>query len=254
MSIVTKKRLLIAIFAAVAIAILLLPRIPQDPTYHQFADLRSLFGMPNAFNVLSSLVFAWVGLEGLYRLLLQRSLRFDAGIISACAIFFAALALTGAGSAVYHWRPDNASLTLDRLPMAIALASFSVILLSERVSPEIARRMLPLLLAAAIASVVYWHYSELSGAGDLRAYLLIQLLPIILLPYALVAFESRYDRNADLWWLLGLYVAARLCELLDRQIYDGLGVISGHSLKHIAAGIGSLMFLRHLRFREIARR
>ncbi len=254
MSSIAKQRLLIAIFAAVAIAILLLPRIPQDPAYHQFADRRALLGMPNAFNVLSSLIFSWVGLEGLYRLLAQRSLRIDAGTVSACVIFFAALALTGAGSAYYHWRPDNASLTLDRLPMAIALASFSVILLAERVAPEIARRALPLLLAAAIASVVYWYFSELRGAGDLRAYLLIQLLPIILLPYVLLAFESRYDRNADLWWLLALYVAARLCELLDRQIYDGLGVISGHSLKHIFAGIGSLVFLRHLRFRELARR
>ncbi len=254
MSLVTKQRLLIAILAVVAIAILLLPRIPQYPAYHLFADQRALLGIPNAFNVLSSLIFAWVGLDGLYRLLVQKSLRVEAGIFSAYLIFFAALLLTAFGSAAYHWRPANPSLTLDRLPMAIAFSAFSAILLAERISLEFARRALPALVVAAIASVVYWHYSELAGAGDLRFYLLLQLLPIILLPFVLLACPSRYDRNADLWWLLAWYLAARLCELLDRQIYEVLGVVSGHSLKHIAAGIGSLIFLRHLRFRTLARR
>jgi len=254
MSLVAKQRLLIAILATVAIAVLLLPGIPQDAAYHQFADRRSLLGIPNAFNVLSSLVFAWPGLEGLYRLAVQKSLRIRDGIFSAYAIFFAALLLTALGSAVYHWRPDNASLTLDRLPIAITLGAFSAILLAERVSLEIARRALPVLVAAAIASVAYWYFSELAGAGDLRFYLLLQLLPIILLVFVLLAFPSRYDRNAGLWWLLAWYLGARICELFDRQIYEALSVVSGHSLKHIAAGIGSLVFLRHLRLRRPARR
>ena len=249
MSLIAKQRLLIATGLALAVAILLLPRFPQDPAYHQFADRRALLGIPNAFNVLSSLIFVWAGLEGLYRLLLQKSLRIQAGIFTAYLLFFAALVLSGLGSAVYHWRPDNTSLTLDRLPIAIALASFSIILLGERVSLVFARRALTPLLLAAIAAVVYWHYSELAAAGDLRGYLLVQLIPILLLPYVLLGFESNYDRVADLWWLFAWYVAARLCELFDRQIYDALGLISGHSLKHIAAGIGSLIFLLHLRLR-----
>jgi len=253
MTVVAKQRLLIAVGLLALVATLLLPRIPQDPAYHQFADRRALLGIPNAFDVLSSLVFTWVGLEGLYRLLAQKSLRIESGIIAAYVIFFAALALTGVGSAVYHCRPDNASLVLDRLPMAIAFAAFSIVLLGERVSLIVAHRALPPLLLAAIASVIYWYYSELAGNGDLRAYLLIQLMPIILLLYVLPVFESRYDRNADLWWLLAWYLAARLCELFDRQIYEALSVVSGHSLKHIAAGIGSLLFLRHLRFRAPAR-
>jgi len=253
MSVVAKQRLLIAIFAAVAITILLLPKIPQDPAYHQFADQRALLGIPNAFNVLSSLIFAWAGIVGGYRLLARNTLRIRSGIYLAYVIFFAALLLTGLGSAAYHWRPDNASLTLDRLPMAISFASFSVILLAERVSLDFARRALPPALLAAVTAVVYWYYGELAGNGDLRAYLLLQLMPVILLPFVLLACPSRYDRNADLWWLLAWYLAARLCELFDRQIYDALGLVSGHSLKHIAAGIASLLFLRHLRLREPAR-
>lgn len=252
MSDVAKQRLLIALFAVIAIAMLVVPRIPQDPAYHEFADQRAWLGIPNAWNVLSSVVFAWVGLAGLYRLLRQKSLRTRSGFCSAYVIFFAALVLVALGSAYYHWNPTNASLALDRLSMALAFMAFSAILLGERVSPKFARRALLPLLLAAIAGVAYWHYSELAGRGDLRAYLLLQLMPIILLPFVLLAFDSDYDRNADLWWLLAWYLAAKLCELFDRQIFDVLGMVSGHSLKHIAAGIGGFMLLRHLRLRKPA--
>lgn len=254
MSLIARQRLLIAIFVAVAIAMLLAPRIPQDPLYHQFVDQRAWFGIPNAWNVLSSLVFAWIGIDGLYRLLVQKSLRIEAGIYPAYAVFFAALVLTALGSAYYHWSPGNASLVVDRLPMAIAFMAFAAILLAERVSLRLARRALAPLLLAAIASVAYWYYSEVAGRGDLRAYLLVQLMPIILLPFVLLAFESHYDRNADLCWLLAWYLAAKICELFDRQIYELLVVVSGHSLKHVAAGLGSLAFLRHLRLRKPVRR
>lgn len=230
------------------------PRIPQNPLFHQFADGNSLLGIPNAFNVLSSLVFAWVGIDGLYRLAAKKSLQIHAGIYPAYGVFFAALVLTALGSALYHWSPDNPSLALDRLPMAIAFMSFTAILLAERVSLGFARRAFPLLVLAAIAGVGYWYYSELAGRGDLRVYLLLQLIPILLLPVILLAFESRYTRSADLWWLLAWYLAAKLCEHFDQAIYDALGMISGHSLKHIAAGIGCLVFLRHLRMRENAPR
>jgi hypothetical protein len=184
----------------------------------------------------------------------QKSLRIEAGIYPAYLTFFTALSLTALGSAYYHWSPDNASLAVDRLPMAIAFTSFGVILLAERVSLRFARRAFPLLLLFAVASVLYWYYGELAGRGDLRGYLLVQLMPIILLPLTLPLFASRYDRDADLWWLLAWYLAAKLCELFDQAIYDALGALSGHSLKHIAAGLGSLVLLRHLRRRESAHR
>jgi hypothetical protein len=225
------------------------PRIPQDPLYHEFADQRAWLGIPNTLNVLSSLIFAWVGIEGLYRLV-KNSLRLEIGIYPAYPVFFAALLMIAPGSTYYHWSPDNTSLALDRLPMAIAFMSFTAILLAERVSLRFASRAFPLLILAAIAGVGYWYYSELAGRGDLRAYALLQTLPMILLPVTLSVFESRYTRNADLWWLLAWYLAAKGCEQFDQAIYDALGVISGHSLKHIAAGIGSLVFLRHLRLRQ----
>ena len=40
--------------------------IPQDPSYHAFADLRSCFGIPNFGDVASNIGFALVGFWGLW--------------------------------------------------------------------------------------------------------------------------------------------------------------------------------------------
>jgi hypothetical protein len=49
------------------VGLLLLPPIPQDQSYHQFADQRILLGMPNFWNVVSNLPFIAVGAAGLWR-------------------------------------------------------------------------------------------------------------------------------------------------------------------------------------------
>ena len=46
--------------------LLLLP-IPQDQSYHQFADQRTILGIPNFWNVVSNLPFLAVGAGGLRR-------------------------------------------------------------------------------------------------------------------------------------------------------------------------------------------
>lgn len=254
MSIAAKQRLLIAVCLVAGIATLLAPRIPQDPGYHLFADHGSLLSIPNALNVLSNLLFAWVGVEGLYRLLRQKSLLILPQMKTAYVLFFAALVFIAIGSIYYHWSPDNLSLTWDRLPMTIGFMSFISILLAERVSLRVAKRLFPLLIIAGVGSIAYWHYSELAGQGDLRFYALVQFMPVLLTPLILAAFESRYSRGSDLWWLWIWYLVAKLCEVLDHEIYQSLAVLSGHSLKHLGAGIGCLVFLRHLRHRSLLAR
>ncbi len=253
MSILVKQRLLLLVCLIAVVATLLAPRIPQDPTYHIFADRDSLLTIPNALNVLSNLFFAWVGIEGLYRLLGPRRLPILQQIAVAYITFFAALIFIAACSIYYHWSPDNLSLAWDRLPMTVAFMSFITILLAERVSLKLAGRLFPLLLIAGVASIVYWYYSELAGQGDLRIYALVQFLPMLLTPLILLVFEPRYTRSSDIWWLWICYLAAKLCEIFDYEIYQWLTFLSGHSLKHIAAGIGCLIFLRHLRFRSLLR-
>ena len=44
-----------------------LPPLLQNQNYHQFADQRKLFGIPNFWNVVSNLPFIAVGAAGLLR-------------------------------------------------------------------------------------------------------------------------------------------------------------------------------------------
>ena len=57
--------MLLGLMVASLAILLLLPPIPQDPSYHQFADQRTLLGIPNFWNVVSNLPFVVVGAMGL---------------------------------------------------------------------------------------------------------------------------------------------------------------------------------------------
>ena len=106
MTVIVKHRILIVVSLLTTLVAVIAPRVAQDPLYHQFADLNSFFGIPSTLNVLSSLLFAWIGIDGL-RLLRQNSLCVENGIYPAYPTFFAALVLVAVGSAYYHCTPTT---------------------------------------------------------------------------------------------------------------------------------------------------
>jgi ceramidase len=232
--------LLIAAGVAATAVVFSLPPIPQDPGYHQFADQRRMLGIPNALNVLSSSPFTVVGIFGLARVA-----RAGAGWERAAfLVLFASVALTGAGSAYYHLAPTTATLFWDRLPMTIVFTSCLALVFAERVSPRAGPWLLAAFGAAGAASVVSWQVGETAGTGDLRPYALVQLLPAILIPLALVLFPARRLRTADLLAVLGWYTLAKLVEALDHPIFALGGIVSGHTLKHLAAATATAWLLR----------
>ncbi len=222
--------------------------IPQDPQYHRFADQRTYL-IPNALNIASNLLFALAGIAGLYLLCIRRSLVATEFIWSAYFTFFAALIAIAPGSAYYHWLPENQSLVWDRLPMTLAFMSFFTIILAERISRRFAKLVFLPLLIAGFSSILYWSFSELAGAGDLRPYALVQFLPVLMIPLILLMFRPKFTRDRDLWIFLACYLLAKVFETFDYQILESLSIISGHSLKHIVAGIGCLVYLRYLQKR-----
>jgi hypothetical protein len=54
--------------------------------------------------------------------------------------------------------------------------------------------------------------------------------------------------------MIAMYVIAKLLEFFDAGIYGIFGLISGHSLKHVAASLGPLALLFALRSRGRAAR
>ena len=254
-----------------AVALLSLPPLPQNPAYHHFADQRTLLGVPHCLNVISNIPFLAVGVLGLSFVLGAWPPTFlSAGtgkleslpprpggpFLTAAerwpyALFFLGVGLTAFGSAYYHLDPDNDRLLWDRLPMAVAFMGLFAAVLAERAGLRLGLGLLGPLVAAGLASVLYWHWTEGQGRGDLRFYYLVQFYPMLALPLLLALFPPRYTGTAGLVAALGWYVLAKLCEHpLDGPIYALGHVVSGHTLKHLAAAVAAYQVLRMLRRRR----
>ena len=235
-----RRWLLGAIAVAGILAAFALDPIPQDPAYHAFADNRAILGIPNFWNVVSNLPFVLVGLVGLARLTRLRNPEFRPQF----AVYSIGTLLVGFGSGWYHWAPSNATLVWDRLPMTIAFMALFALVLADRVSARLGRRVLVPLLAAGAASIGYWWATENAGRGDLRPYGLVQFLPMLLVPALLLLFEGRGLDARWLWLSLAAYLAAKLFEAFDSSILAAGDLLSGHSLKHLAAAASAYLVVR----------
>lgn len=194
-------------------------KIPQDLLYHRFADQRYCCCVPNVANVLSNLPFLAVGMIGLLTATTLERHR---------VIFCLGSILTAAGSAYYHWRPNNQTLVWDRLPMTLCTTSIFLTLL-ELASPR-GLRWWWILYPLGLWSVIYWKQYD-----DLRLYAFIQYFPIAVLPLLFAWFPTTQDLTA-LYHAIFWYLTARAADALDHQIYRlTLHWMSGHTLKHLLA-------------------
>lgn len=249
---VVKNRIhwIAGIAAVAAFSIGLVPAIPQDPHYHEFADNRTLWGIPHFWNVASNLPFLVVGLIGL--LAVRRGTGGLAELKPHYAVFFIGVFLTGLGSGYYHWQPDNETLVWDRLPMTFAFMAFLAIVIGEHMSVHASRWLLWPLIIVGVASVRYWHWTESIGQGDLRFYGLVQFLPMLIIPLALLWLPSRFSTTRHLWWVIFAYAASKLLEYFDHGLFQLLGAVGGHPLKHVAAALGAYAFCVALSRRSLA--
>ena len=227
------------VFAAIMCTIVALssPRLPQPLDYHQFADTRTWLGVPNALNVLSNVPFALVGIAGL--IVSMRSRVFGDPVERwSYVVLFIGVALTAFGSSWYHLAPDNDRLVWDRLPMAIGFMGLLTAIVAERVSARAARMLLVPLVILGCGSVVYWHWTELRGAGDLRPYIVVQFGSLAVILLILLRHRSARAGTAWLFAGLGAYAASKGLEAADRAIFDAGHIVSGHTLKHLVAAAG----------------
>ena len=240
---------------AVVLAAFFLPRIPQDPQYHRFADQRIFFGIPNFNEVFSNFPFVLAGGFGIWYTARRLFADIDSPQESRWLYltylgFFSGVFFTGFGSAYYHLAPDTASLFWDRLPMAVAFMSFLCAVIAERIGSRIGLVLLAPLIILGIAGVFYWDYSEQMGRGDLRFYILVQFLPLVLIPLILILFPTKYTRGGDFVGALIIYGMSKVPEALDSRIYALGNLIGGHAIKHILAALAVYWVLRMIRKRE----
>ena len=247
-----RRWLLLGIGVAMVAAVFALPRIPQDPGYHNFADTRPWLGIPNFLDVASNLPFLVVGLLGLR--FMERTAGGSGAFLTPGErqphwVLFFGVALTGIGSAYYHWSPDNATLFWDRLPMTIAFMALLAGIIAERVNLALGKYLLGPLVILGVLSTLYWHFGEQRGVGDLRPYALVQFGSLVAIPLMALLFPPRYSGTADLFVAIGWYALAKVLEHFDHEIFAVVGV-SGHTLKHLASGAGAWWILRMLQRRH----
>lgn len=216
--------------------------IKQDPAYHEFIDMRSMFGIPNFYNVISNLPFLLIGLAGsifCYREATGQSK-------TAWLIFFTGIGLVGLGSAYYHLEPGNQRLLWDRLPMTIGFMGLFAAMLGELIEPRLTQRLLIPLILIGIGSVLVWHWYD-----DLRLYVWVQFMPLLVIPALLILYAKRYSHLYLLVLALVFYLLAKLLEAFDVQIFSLLqNEMAGHAIKHVFAALGGALILWMLRVRK----
>ena len=239
---VAQNRALLILLGAMAVtlaALLLVPPIPQDQSYHQFADQRALLGMPNFWNVVSNLPFIVIGAIGLAQ--------FHRDAVTL--VLFGGIFLTGFGSSYYHWSPSDSTLLWDRLPMTLAFMAILAAAIEERVDAQAGRLLLWPLLVLGIVSLMVWRWRD-----DLRLYAWVQFYPCLALPVLFVLCRPKYTGVS--WWVIAavLYVLAKVMEYTDRAIYLAGSIVSGHTIKHLAAGAACYAILRYYQTRQPIKR
>jgi hypothetical protein len=188
-------------------------------------------------DVLSNLPFAIAGLWGL-QLLARVSGHGLQGAQRACAsLFFVGLLTTTAGSTLYHLAPSDTSLVFDRLGMSVAFAGLLALAVSARISDRAGLTAAAVMLLAGPASVLYW-----MRTGDVLAWAVVQFGGIVLLLLVLALGRDRAGALPVHWSLVLLaYAVAKLLESNDALVLHATGgLLSGHTLKHVAAAFSAL--------------
>jgi len=167
--------LLLAGLGLIALA-LLTPPIALPSGYHDFADQRVWFGLPNAMDVLSNLAFALLGLLGWRALRRLPEAQLDGRRRTLVKLFFAGLVLTTFTSGYYHLSPDDSRLAVDRLGISLAFAGLLGLAAADRVSPR-AGAALALLIGLAAPAAALWD----AATGNMTPWTVVQAAGLALL-------------------------------------------------------------------------
>lgn len=232
--------ILIAIILA-ALALYFSP-ITQSRNFYDYADQQTWLGIPNFVNVISNLPFLLVGIFGLKQFCTHHTYALEHRVNKIYPIFFGGLIAAFFGSGYYHLEPNALRLMLDRIPITVTFIALYCIVLSEYIHPHLGQRLFVPAIIYGVLSVIYWYVSDtVSGRGDLSAYILVQLIPLIHLPLIIGLFRPQFSHSRYYLYALFAYLLAKWAESNDEQLYALLGEISGHSIKHLLAGFGGFI-------------
>ena len=129
--------------------------------------------------------------------------------------------------------------------MAISFMAILAITIEERVDAKTGALLLWPLIAMGVFSLLLWRWT-----GNLQLYVWVQFFPCLALPLMFLLLPPKYSGTS--YWLVAaaLYALAKLFEFYDGAIYSVGGIISGHTLKHLAAAAACVAILRYFQKRR----
>jgi hypothetical protein len=191
-------------------------------------------------------MFLLVGLVGLAAMRTPAVRAMETAARHAYGLMFLGLVFTAFGSGYYHWAPSDARLMWDRLPMTLVFMPLLVATCAERLRWRTNWPLLVLTLLG-VGSVVYWKLSD-----NLLPYMLAQGGAILLILLALALLPTPWTERRLLFPALACYAVAFACEKFDAQIFRlTTGILSGHTIKHLAAAATFYFILRMLKQQEL---
>jgi len=129
--------------------------------------------------------------------------------------------------------------------MTLSFAAVLAIVVKERVSERAGAILLWPAVAAGLFSLLLWRWT-----GDLRLYFWVQFFPGLALFLLFLLYPPKYTGTN--YWIVavGLYALAKVLEFSDNAVFSAGYLVSGHTLKHLAAAAACLAILRYFQTRR----
>lgn len=224
--------LLVAMAVATVAGLIAWGPVLLAPALHAYADDRAWGSLHNAANVLASLPLLVAALWGIVA---TRASRWSDELRRPWTAFHVCAGAAAAVAAVYHAAPGDASFVLAHALTAAGFVFLGLGVLAERVHPGFgsARALFGAGLLAALACAIVLVGAPLGRGIDMRPLLLLEVMPVLLIPAGALWLPGTHTRASDWIIMLSAYGLAKGFDAADASVLSVTGWISGHGLMHL---------------------
>ncbi|EAQ96675.1 hypothetical protein KT71_06609 [Congregibacter litoralis KT71] len=221
--------------------------LPQPADYHQLADQRTIFGVPNAIDVFTNFPYVVVSIVALFCVtrLYRESREVLAAFIFGC--FFLSTASVSITSSLYHLAPNNVSLVGDRLSIVFSATFLVGVACLKVFGSRETLRVVAISGIYGVSSMLYWCLTSGSRLENILYYVAFQIFVVCFVAFCCFL---RCARSMSYKWLLSAvvaYAASKPFEINDAQFLALTnGLISGHSAKHLVIVFCVCAVLMHM--------
>jgi hypothetical protein len=200
---------------------------------HRYADERVWLGLTSGANVWVNMVMFVAATWGWHA---TRNSRWAVQLRTPWQLFHVCVMTSAVFAGLYHAQPGNALFVLTHISAASGFVMLTLGMLAERVHARFGSRLVCGLVLAGTAltggAMLLGH--SLGGVLDMRPLLLLEIIPVLVIPAGALSLAGRFTQASDWVVVLTFYAISKLLEANDASVLNATGWISGHTLMHVA--------------------